>query len=108
MVYLFCATFVFGTTRISALTIQRLQRDGITEEGRASGFASVKSMGMLLFASMKRGPSPYPTVLKMLQKSRLYSITEASRLVLKLLVHHLLLCSVEDCEGLYKVRAGSL
>lgn len=69
MAYLFCATFVFSTTRISALTIHRLQRDGFTEEVRASGFASVKSMGMLLFASMKGGPSPYLTVLKMLQKA---------------------------------------
>lgn len=71
MAYLFCATFVFSTTRISAVAVHRLQRDGFTGEGSASGFASVKSMGMLLFASMTRGPSPYLTVLKMLQNSRL-------------------------------------
>lgn len=71
MAHLFCATFVFSTTRISAVTVHRLQRDGFTGEGSASGFASVKSMGMLLFASMTRGPSPYLTVLKMLQNSRL-------------------------------------
>lgn len=69
MAYLFCATFVFSTTRINALTVHRLQRDDFTE-GSASGFASVKSMAMLLFASMKKGPNPYPTVLKMLQNSR--------------------------------------
>lgn len=40
MAYLFCATFVFSTTRISALTVHRLQRDGFTGEGSASGFAS--------------------------------------------------------------------
>lgn len=71
MAYLFCATFVFSTTRISAVTVHRLQRDGFTGEGSASGFASVKSMGMLPFASVKRGPSPYLTVFKMLQNSRL-------------------------------------
>ena len=56
--------FVFSTTRISALKIHRLERGGFTGEGSASEFASIKSMGMLLFASMKTGPSPYLTVLK--------------------------------------------
>lgn len=107
MAYLFCATFVFSTTRISALTVHRLQRDGFTGEGSASGFASVKSMGMLLFAAVKRGTSPYLTVLKCYKTADLISnwslqaCPEAA-------------CSpppVMFCGGLwgpYKVRAGFL
>lgn len=62
-IFVLC-NFVFSTTRITALKIHRLERDGFTGEGSASVFASIKSMGMLLFASMKPGPSPYLTVLK--------------------------------------------
>lgn len=62
-IFVLC-NLVFSTTRISALKIHRLERDGFTGEGSASGFASIKSMGMLIFASVKRGPSPYLNVLK--------------------------------------------
>lgn len=62
-IFVLC-NFVFSTTRISALKIHRLERDGFTGEGSASGFDSIKSMGMLLFASIKTGPSPYLSVLK--------------------------------------------
>lgn len=67
-IFVLC-NFMFSTTRISALKIHRLERDGFTGEGSASGFDSIKSMGMLLFASVKTGLSP--VCLKMLQNSRL-------------------------------------
>lgn len=62
-IFVLC-NFVFSTTRISALKIHSLERDGFTGEGSASGFNSIKSMRMLLFASIKTGPSPYLSVLK--------------------------------------------
>lgn len=46
------------------LKTPRLERCGLPGGASAPGFASVKTMGMLLFASMGRGPSPHLTVLK--------------------------------------------